>query len=194
MQRATGISAARIGRFVRAHLKWVLLGPLIMVFGTALHELVHCAAALITGGTLTELHLLPTRLNGRFVFGYMNAYDHDEVWTKVAPALFSSCVATFAYAWLGELKPGRGATLCFLLFYLLPLFDVSMAVMAVSRQVESADLWVLSDHVPELTAAAVVFFALHLWAVPRLFHDALSDAEVRLLVAAFLLIPALRFL
>src|ERR1700690_4087504 len=162
-----GVSPQRIWRFVRAHLKWVLLGPFVMVVGTVVHELTHCGAALLTGGSITELHVWPTWLAGRFVFGYMDAVGHDDLWTKVAPALMSSCVATFAYAWIGDLKPGRVAELCFVLFYLLPLFDVSMAVMAALRRIEMADLWVLSDHLPALTAAAVIFFALHLWAVPR---------------------------
>jgi hypothetical protein len=180
----------RVARFIRAHLKWVLLGPLIMVLGTTVHELVHCGAALLTGGTIVEIHLLPTRLD-RFVFGYMEAVGDNDFATKIAPALLSSCVATFAYAW----QPApRFPKLCFVLFYLLPLFDVAMAVTGALRHIETADLWVLQDHLPALALASLVFFGAHLWAVPKLFHDGLSAAEVRLLVAVFLLSPVLRFL
>lgn len=182
-------------RFVRAHLKWLWLAPAVAFCGTVVHELVHCAAAVLTGGTLTELHVLPTHFEGRFVFGFMEATGQDEAWTKVAPALVSACVATFAYAWLAELKPGRAAKACFVFFYVVPLFDVSMAVMGAAWHVETADLWVLAEHLGALEAAAVVFFAAHVWNVPRLFRDEnLTANQVRLLTGLFLLTPVLRFL
>jgi hypothetical protein len=187
MSKPEGISARRIGAFALAHLKWVLLGPVIMVAGTTVHELVHCGAALLTGGTITELHIFPTVLD-RFVFGYMDAVDNDLFWTNVSPALLSSCVATLAYAWM---KPGQ--KLAFVLLYLLPLFDAAMAVWAPVVHVETADLSMLPDHLGLLSAAALAFFALHVWNAPKLFRDTLSDAEVRLLVALFLTLPALRF-
>jgi hypothetical protein len=182
-------------RFVRAHLGWLWLAPVVVLYGTVLHELTHCAAAVLSGGTVTELHVLPTWLAGHFVFGFMEATGHDVAWTKVAPPLLSACVATFGYAWLGELKPGRAAKACFVFFYLLPLFDVSMAVTGAALRVQITDLWVLADHLGALEVAALVFFALHLWNVPRLFRDEnLTPNQVRLLTALFLLSPVLRFL
>ncbi len=163
-----GLSLERVQRFLRAHLAWVLLGPLVIFYGTTVHELTHCAAAWLSGGTITDLHLLPTYLD-RFVFGYMNADGGDELWTKVAPALLSACVATFAFAWLGELKPGNGAKLCFVLFYLTPLYDAAMAVWAPVFGVRN-DLWGLEDHFAALFIAALAYFGAQLWAWPRLIY------------------------
>jgi hypothetical protein len=188
MSKPEGISARRIAGFVRAHLSWVLLGPFIMVLGTTVHELEHCGAALLTGGTITDLHIFPTVL-GRFMFGYMNAVDNDKFWTNVAPALLSSCLATFAYVWM---KPGQ--KVAFVLLYLLPLFDAAMAVWALAMRVTQADLWVLSEHAGLVISTAAVFFGLHIWNAPRLFRDTLSDAEVRVLIALLLTVPAVRFL
>ena len=46
----------------------VAAGPSVASSSPSVHELTHCGAALLTGGTILELRVVPAMLD-RFVFG-----------------------------------------------------------------------------------------------------------------------------
>lgn len=159
---ARGVSPRRVGRFVRAHLGYALLAPVLAFAGTVIHELAHAGAAILLGGQVTDLELWPSRVPGGIRFGatYYAGVPADRGWmVTMAPALVWTALAAVAMAWLGRLR-GWPAKSLFLILYVLPLADIALQLGGLYTGRPGSDYYKAMGAVPWLTAiVAAIYFA-----------------------------------
>ena len=194
-----GLSPRRVARFLRGHLGYLVLAPLLLFAGTLVHELAHAGAALLVGGEVVDLELWPTRVPGGIRFGatyYEGSFGDLDWLVTMAPALVWTAVAALSLIWLGRWR-GRLAKSLFLILFVLPLADIALQLSGLYAGRAGADYYEVLSGVPVATGAvAVVYFSGFLAAAwRRLFlpifgRTALSPLEFGLgLVAIILATP-----
>lgn len=133
--------------FIATHWAWALLAPVLMLVGTTLHESAHALGALLAGGTVEGLVLLPSLGVNGLIFGRTE-------WSGIAEgpaadlAKSSPFILAHLHAALGALVsarfPGRVGRVVFFTSSLLPMVDVSMLHAGLFLGSRSADLARLS--------------------------------------------------
>lgn len=183
----TGVSPRRMGQFTWAHLGWVALAPALMILGTTLHELAHAAVAVLQGGHLEQLRLLPHVEGKTFYFGrvWYSGATGDTRWVDLAPAALAVAIASVGPWLVRRCRPGPWAKLALLAVFVLPMFDLTLAGSGLAFGRSEADWFkALAGHAVLALAALAAFVA---WQVPRGYRafvhacgPALSQAEFAL--------------
>ncbi len=196
----SALSPRRVGRFLASTWPYLLLFPLVVEWGTLVHEAAHAAAAAAQGATVTGFHVLPEWSADGFRFGYVT-WDGpvSQRWlVHLAPGLASTLLALATLAAAGLLRPSVPSRLTLIFLYFLPLVDVSMSLAGLYRGSRTADYWVaLHGREAWVAPAAVAYFAALGVAGSALFRrawpDGLSPLEYGLGYAGLLAAPWVRF-
>jgi hypothetical protein len=187
--------------FLRAQWWWALLAPVLMLLGTSLHEGAHALMAVVLGGTVSHVALLPSFGEEGFRFGSTTMSGGGEsagALVALAPFLAAHLHALAGALIIPRLKPPLARVL-FFTSVLLPLFDISMLHGGLFAQSTSADLSRFQAHA--LPFALLGWPAL--WGLSILAWRAfrsqwpppltLSRSQFAALLVALLAAPWLRF-
>lgn len=138
--------------FLSTQWPWALLTPLLMLLGTTLHEGAHALGALVSGGHVERLDLLPTFERGHFRFGQTQWSGLED---RPGLALVFPFLLAHGHAALGALASarfvGRVGRVLFFTSSLLPMLDVAQLQAGLWLGSRTADLGRLST---ELASAA----------------------------------------
>ena len=161
-----------MARFVRAHLAYLLLLPLVVEWGTLYHEAAHAAAVAVQGAQITLF----------------------DLW----PGLASTLIAAVGFVVGLRARPSAGWRIFLLSCYFLPLTDVSMSFAGLYGGSPSSDYYKALHGLegPVAPLAIAYFFLLVVagWAVfQRAWPAALSWAEYAIGGALVLALPWLRY-
>ena len=190
-----------MARFVRAHLAYLLLLPLVVEWGTLYHAAAHAAAVAVQGGQITLFDLWPGRgADGHFRFGEVQWTG--ALWSEglvdLAPGLASTLIAAVGFVVGLRARPSAGWRIFLLSCYFLPLTDVSMSFAGLYGGSPSSDYYKALHGLegPVAPLAIAYFFLLVVagWAVfQRAWPAALSWAEYAIGGALVLALPWLRY-
>jgi hypothetical protein len=166
------LSARRVAHFLRLHLAYFLLIPIVVLLGTLLHEGAHAAAILVQGGRVTRFEILPKPLFSLGSFGrtaYSGVGPELRWLIALAPALLGTWVAACTVALATQLKSGgRALRVVYLFGFLGPLVDASIGAAGLFGQVPRSD-WFVALHGLELPMAVTfgayvaIFGEIGLW-------------------------------
>jgi len=170
-------SVKRLTRFARAHLGYALWLPLLLVWGTFMHEGAHAVAAVSLGGAIDAFNVLPSWDLGHFTFGYVHHVGADasqRTWILVAPVIGAAVIYTSAGVLVASFgRPGRPWKSVSILFCLLPLVDASMAVSGLYAPRTTSDMYrAFAGAELQVAAVGLVGFALAGWGGWRVFAAA----------------------
>ena len=192
---ATTFSPVRIARFSWSHAWMVLLAPVLVVFGTLVHELAHGLAAVLQGAEIYDIQLLPS--GDKFGSISHSAVAHPGA-VMVAPVIVWTLIASTTLCLLHLVRRDALAKLAFVSLFLLPLADISMSVAGLVGHRANADLYRalagLETEVAAVTVVAFVLFGIAGWRAlkPRV-DGKLSGLEYALGYTALLALPFVWF-
>jgi hypothetical protein len=93
----------------KTDLLWLLAYPLYQIIGTLRHEGSHALAAVLNGATIRQFVVLPSIVNGRLLWGYVD-YTGDGTWLiTAAPYLIDLLTFAVCFAWLMRVHFSRHA-------------------------------------------------------------------------------------
>jgi hypothetical protein len=160
------LSLRRIGGFVRAHLAYAMLAPLLMFAGTVVHELAHAGAVLGCGGEVINIDLLPELTSTSISFGsiHWRGPIENPDFVTMAPAAVWTLIAASSLLWIGRLRRPIIAKSAFAFLFLLPLVDIALHLGSLYADVAGSDYHkVLADHKTATALVALGYFATALW-------------------------------
>lgn len=188
--------------FLQVQWRWALLGPLLMLLGTALHEASHALMAMALGGTVHQVILLPRFSDDGLLFGRVSWSGLDESRGRIAvlaPFLTAHLHALVGALLIPRVKPPI-SKLLFFTSVLLPLVDISMLHAGLFAGSTRGDLLVFRAHAPFFAGlgwpalfglGALAWRAFRsLWPPPL----TLGRNQFAVLLIALLAAPWLRFL
>ena len=117
-----------IGLFFKGHWPHVVVAIPAAIAFTALHELAHCAAVWMQGGTVTEFVWLPSGAEwGHMQYAFPPGVEYSEAVISLSPYVF--WVASCVVAGVLSLKPTRWpfwfASTIFVWLFIVPLADIA---------------------------------------------------------------------
>ncbi len=163
---------------------------MVVIVGSLLHELFHAIIVWSFGGELVKFQWYPTSLE---TLGQVSFFGPvPKIPLSIAPVLGRIILSAVTFTMLPR-QPSRQTRWFFVLGWLLPLGDISMAIASFFLRRPSADLYKVFHAAPErfyVVAASAMGVAL--WLTPGLFarafpRGALAPLEIRCGLAALLL-------
>jgi hypothetical protein len=155
-------SLRRMLAFVRAHLAYLLLAPVIVVLGTLLHELAHALAAVAQGAEIYKIQILPSFDRGYFTFGYVTHSTPpcaNALLISLAPTIGSTVVAAGTALLLLGRTPATRWKIVYLAFFVLPIADVALSLGGLVHGITGSD-WYTAFHGMEAWILPAAFAAL----------------------------------
>lgn len=191
----------QLSAFVRAHGRWVIALPFVLLFGVGMHELAHVAAGTALGGSVEMIQLLPSLDDDGFRFGavqFDEAHEFPPFLMSIAPAIWSVVIASFA----GVVVPRVTRWLrpaVFMVMFAAPVIDLTLAFSGLLFERPGADLYKALEWNRSFALGAIGAFIVLLLAIERPIFNAafgkprLGGFELSVMTVAVMLVASLRW-
>lgn len=145
-------TVVRLLQFARAHWRWLLLVPPLIVVSVIVHVLAWAVAAWSEGARVSGLAFWPTRSAGLVMFGSMkvDGLPPGEVLSSLAPYLAWTLIASIgivAFAVRSRARSGFVARLAYIITVVLPVVAIVMDLSTFASVAHpGSDAECLHDH------------------------------------------------
>jgi hypothetical protein len=143
-------SINRMIHFIRKNWMYIALFPLVMIWGTFVHEGAHALATIAQGGEANVFHILPNYDLGRFTYGFVTLKapaDANSFLIASAPYLLAFFTALVTGLLLWRFGGSKHLRIIYVFFFVLPVVDLAKPIFGLSFGSTGSDLyWIFEKH------------------------------------------------